>query len=177
MLVYARMGRRRDALNQYQLLYKALQEELGASPLPETIELYRAIQTGEITVDLMAPDQLSSRKPALETFNAPSSTHMHTHAHAISDEHEHTGHGAVVPKVEDGGGSGTLATSNQLDPERVLKVELVGRTEELQRLRQAYMAVQAGQRRVFFISGEAGIGKTRLAQELSMLAEQQRASV
>src|SRR5438105_8675110 len=52
MLVYARMGRRSDALNQYQLLQEALREELDAQPLPETTELFRRIQSGHITVDL-----------------------------------------------------------------------------------------------------------------------------
>ena len=178
MVVYARMGRRSDALNQYQLLYKALQEELGASPLPETLELYHAIQAGDITVDLIVPDPLSSRKPSLEASKVPSAMHMHTHAHAVSDEHKHEVHVAVVPKLEEEKKEyETPATLDQLSPERVLKVELVGRTDELQRLRQAYHAVQAGQRRVFFIRGEPGIGKTRLTQEFCLWAEQQQATV
>ena len=46
MLTYARMGWRSDALNQYQLLCDALREESSAKPLPETMELLRAIQAG-----------------------------------------------------------------------------------------------------------------------------------
>src|SRR5256886_5268441 len=53
MLVYARMGRRSDALNQYQLLRAALREELDANPLPETVDLYNRIQAGSINVDLL----------------------------------------------------------------------------------------------------------------------------
>src|SRR5215467_187910 len=52
MLTYARMGRRNEALNQYHLLRKALREELRANPLPETNELFRQIQMGQIVVDL-----------------------------------------------------------------------------------------------------------------------------
>ncbi len=52
MLIYARMGRRSDALNQYLLLRRALKEELRTSPLPETNELFRRIQMGQIPVDL-----------------------------------------------------------------------------------------------------------------------------
>src|SRR3989440_12956230 len=52
MLVYARMGRRSDALNQYQLLREDLREELDAQPLTETTELFRSIQSGRITVDI-----------------------------------------------------------------------------------------------------------------------------
>src|SRR5947209_4357744 len=53
MLVYARMGRRSDALNQYQALREALRTELDAQPLPETTELFRKIQAGRITIDLV----------------------------------------------------------------------------------------------------------------------------
>ena len=52
MLTYARMGRRNEALNQYLLLRKALREELRANPLPETHELFRRIQMGQVIVDL-----------------------------------------------------------------------------------------------------------------------------
>src|SRR5205085_2014622 len=66
MLVYARMGRRSDALNQYLLLRKGLREELHASPLPETNELFRRIQMGQVTVDL--------RESWVEDKAAPTST-------------------------------------------------------------------------------------------------------
>src|SRR6185312_13778694 len=52
MLVYARMGRRSEALNQYLLLRRALKEELRTLPLPETNELFRRIQMGQVPVDL-----------------------------------------------------------------------------------------------------------------------------
>src|SRR5438874_3277704 len=58
MLVYARMGRRSDALNQYQLLREALREELDAPPLPETTALFRSIQSGRVAVDLGEPQQV-----------------------------------------------------------------------------------------------------------------------
>jgi predicted ATPase/DNA-binding SARP family transcriptional activator len=175
MLVYARMGRRSDALNQYQILHKALEEELGASPLPETLELYHTIQAGDIAADLSTPDQLSSRKPTFETVNSPFA--MHTHTHAISDEHKYEAHVAVAHRSEEESENEALVVPNQLEPERVLKVKMVGRADELQRLRQAYMLGRAGQRRVFFVSGEAGIGKTRLAEEFGLWAQQQQAIV
>src|SRR5947209_8936624 len=52
MLTYARMGRRNEAYGQYLLLRKALREELRANPLPETNDLYRRIQIGQVVVDL-----------------------------------------------------------------------------------------------------------------------------
>jgi hypothetical protein len=46
-----------------------------------------------------------------------------------------------------------------------LEAPLVGREEALHRLGQAYTSAQAGQGRVALISGEPGIGKSRLLQE------------
>ena len=43
---------------------------------------------------------------------------------------------------------------------------LVGRSEELARLAQLQAATLSGTRRVVFITGEAGIGKTALVQPL-----------
>src|SRR5258707_4167330 len=72
MLTYARMGRRSQALNQYLLLRKALREELRANPLPETNELFRHIQMGQVVVDLTetirangprTPSEQESRPP------------------------------------------------------------------------------------------------------------------
>ena len=60
MLVYARMGRRRDALNQYLLLRRALKEELRTTPLPETSELFKRIQIGQVSVDLREAGPVST---------------------------------------------------------------------------------------------------------------------
>ncbi len=46
MRAYAAEGRRTDALRQYQRCQQILDEELGISPLPETIELSQMIQNG-----------------------------------------------------------------------------------------------------------------------------------
>lgn len=66
MLVYARMGRRNDALNQFQRLRATLRDELHTNPLPETIELWRAIQAGRIVCDLVPPDSFSVIEPRAE---------------------------------------------------------------------------------------------------------------
>ena len=46
-----------------------------------------------------------------------------------------------------------------------LEVEMVGRDEALLHLQQAYTTTRRGQGRVVFVSGEPGIGKSRLLQE------------
>jgi DNA-binding SARP family transcriptional activator len=53
----------------------------------------------------------------------------------------------------------------------------VGRGPELARLRAAWAGARAGRRRLVLVSGEAGIGKSRLAAELAGLAERDGAAV
>ncbi|TLZ49544.1 MAG: hypothetical protein E6K18_07920, partial [Methanobacteriota archaeon] len=51
--------------------------------------------------------------------------------------------------------------------ELAFRTGLVGRTAEVGKLRGALDSALAGQGRVVFVAGEAGIGKTRLLEELS----------
>ncbi|HZT98803.1 MAG TPA: BTAD domain-containing putative transcriptional regulator, partial [Ktedonobacteraceae bacterium] len=83
MLIYARMGRRSDALNQYQLLREALREELRTNPLPETVELYRTIQAGRIMPDLAGPHTKAVTRPLSESAEGD----LHVHAHPKNDVH------------------------------------------------------------------------------------------
>ena len=53
---------------------------------------------------------------------------------------------------------------------------LVGRQAEWETLKQAWQAAAAGQAQLVLISGEAGIGKTRLAEELLAWVERQGAA-
>ena len=50
---------------------------------------------------------------------------------------------------------------------------LVGRDDELRRLASAVSLAAEGQGRIVFLSGQMGIGKTRLAQEALALAKEQ----
>jgi predicted ATPase/DNA-binding SARP family transcriptional activator len=170
MLVYARMGRRSDALNQYLSLRKALKEELRTSPLTETNELFRQIQMGQIPVDL--------RESRLEGIPAPVSTMTREEIapHADTDENK-------LPEGSSGGLRLDVKTEepvvlSQLDPDRILKAELVGREDEIARMQRAFNQARMGQRRVIFTSGEPGIGKTRLARDFAHWCEEtQQATV
>jgi DNA-binding SARP family transcriptional activator len=197
MQTYARMGRRRDAVNQYQRLRDVLREELRTNPLPETTELFRSIQAGRVPVDLM------DTRPPGNPLTSGDASDAKRHAHAESDvsiasrqpedgeqpmarspDHERPpvapsletmptlNHAAAQSKTEE-----PATDASQLDPDRILRAALVGREEEIARLQRAYQQACAGQRRVCFISGEPGIGKSRLAQEFTTWGETQQATV
>jgi class 3 adenylate cyclase/tetratricopeptide (TPR) repeat protein len=53
---------------------------------------------------------------------------------------------------------------------RAGSIKLVGRMAEMEAIKQAIASAKAGQGRVVAISGEPGIGKSRLAKELELLA-------
>jgi DNA-binding SARP family transcriptional activator len=164
MLVFARMGRRSDALNQYALLRKTLKEELRASPLPETNELYRQIQMGQVSVDL--------RVSRLEDKHAGVLTITHEEAILPADApseknlEDNTGELKLHEKIDE------PVIPTLLDPERILQAQLVGRDEEISQVRRAFKQVQNGQRRAVFLSGEPGIGKTRLARDFTQWCEE-----
>jgi DNA-binding SARP family transcriptional activator len=178
MLVYARMGRRNEALSQYQQLREVLREELRTHPLPETIELYRTIQAGRISTDLVemritplaelvAANTLQHTAPtAPATMPLPKTIHIH--AHSAHDEHaeEHIQEQATGPEA-----------TKVLGPERILNAPLVGRKEEFQRLQHLYGLTLQGQARTAFINGEPGIGKSRLAREVTRWGIEQQAGV
>ncbi len=55
MQLYAWSGQQAAALRQYQQCVKTLQDELGASPQPETTELYESIRLGQSTAPPVKP--------------------------------------------------------------------------------------------------------------------------
>ena len=159
MHVYARMGRRSEALNQYVLLRRILKEELQASPLPETNELYRQIQMGQVSIDLRI-SKLEDKQVAVMTVTQQES------ASPTDILREDTGEPGLDEKIDES------IVPSPLDPERILQAELVGREEEISHMRRAFKQVQNGQRRVVFISGEPGIGKTRIARDFTHWCEE-----
>jgi len=68
MLLYARDGQRAAALRQYHECVRQLDSELGVAPLPETTELYRAIQENRLTTNDRLPATtvaaIENQKPA-----------------------------------------------------------------------------------------------------------------
>ncbi len=55
MELYERLGRRSDALRQYQYLTDALEQHLGAEPEPETVAVYQRIRAGKAANPTASP--------------------------------------------------------------------------------------------------------------------------
>jgi len=174
MLTYARMGRRSEALNQYLLLRKALREELRANPLPETNELFRHIQMGQVVVDLTETIRGSGPvTSSVQDARPPSDARGHESEESSTMKTELVTTALTSPPKE-----AEQDAPSQLDPDRILKAELVGREEEVARMQRAFSQARNGQRRAIFICGEPGIGKTRLSREFTRWGEEtQQATV
>lgn len=125
MLLYARDGQRAAALRQYQECVRQLDQELGVAPLPETTELYHAIQENRLHVESLSIPQ-AERAPE--------------------------------------------------PPSRRVDYPLVGRKGEFELLYREYNSIHA-QGRLLILQGEAGIGKTRLAQEFLAQLERDGAAI
>lgn len=126
MLLYARDGQRAAALRQYRECVRQLEQELGVAPLPETTELYHAIQENRLAVNahLPPPTERAAESLAVRRADYP----------------------------------------------------LVGRSKELDRMNRVYRTIRA-EGALLILQGEAGIGKTRLAQEFLSQVERNGATI
>ena len=151
MRVYAWSGQRPAALRQYRDCVRALDQELGVPPLEETTALYRAIAQGR-------PPPVPEVAPAAAGSPGSGTVEVAAPAGATGDAAGPVG----------AGGPGTPAQA----PAQAPAYPLVGRSAEWAALLDTYTAAAAGDGRLVVLEGEAGIGKTRLAEDF--LAEARR---
>ncbi len=111
--LYVELGKRNQALQNYQQLKEKLAEELGTEPLPETQALVEMIQAGAVRRVQPAPALLQKNETALQSPQLP----------------------------------------------------LVGRQLELGKIRIAWEQAKTGRGRFILLTGDSGIGKTRLLHE------------
>ncbi len=147
MRLYAWSGHRAAALRQYQECAHALEQELGVEPLEPTKRLYEALKAHRMPPPTTQMASARVRAPA-------STTAVQTVAEAMDTAR-------ATPAA-------TSASAGAYP--------LVGRSAEWEALATAYDSIRANGR-VVVLEGEAGIGKTRLAEELVTHAQQQGATV
>jgi DNA-binding SARP family transcriptional activator len=132
-----RSGRQADALRAYERTRAHLADELGLDPGPELARLAA---------------QVLDQDPALD--HTPLDDPTPATGDRIGREAVRSDHGlpdGVLPRPAAAVGRGAL----------------VGRADEIDALLAAWAQVEAGDRRLAVVAGEAGMGKTRLAQEVT----------
>ncbi len=151
MALYAAQGQREAAFRQYRECVRILEAELGVEPLEETTRLYEDIRSGKFSAARLA--KLTAHTADLPSKTAPAGTSAALQPAAMA-----TG-SAPAPK------RGAAVAELQ-------RLPLVGREAELAKLRQLYARCSV-RGHLVALSGEAGIGKTRLAEEFLAWVEQQ----
>jgi DNA-binding SARP family transcriptional activator len=148
--LYARAGQRQTALRQYVECVRLLERELGVPPQEATKQLYEAIKTDAIAPP---PEPQPVSVPLRTEPPVPSpSTRTYLSQPVSADR-----------------------PTSLLD--RIVRGQLVGRKQEMMEIRTLWAGVAAGQGRVLLVSGEPGIGKTRLVREIAAQAEDSGARV
>ncbi|NUM46292.1 MAG: AAA family ATPase [Anaerolineales bacterium] len=151
MRLYAWAGQRNAALRQYAECVRLLERELGVRPKTTTTDLYTVIKENRL---------------ALPVFKHPSH-HLPT-AGEVQTVPENFTRPTAVPLV--------LTTAySTLD--RMARGQLVGRDNELAKAVALWQRATAGEGQVLLVSGEPGIGKTRLVRELMGIAHSAGARV
>lgn len=148
MMLYVYNGQRSKALAQYTICRKILAEELDVEPADETIALYQAIREGSFALD-DGIGQTDTSAPA-----------GHVAPHMLPPAFPHKTNNAP------------LLSTFPAPPAS----PLVGRAVPWQQLLSLWQQTVAGRTHVCLIHGEAGIGKTRLAEELLYWAAGQGAT-
>jgi DNA-binding SARP family transcriptional activator len=156
MVALYRCGRQAESLRAYDELRVLLRDELGIPPSPLVQELNQAILNQDPSLDLPLPIQVK----------AVGATTTPEQPFPGGDD------GSFAVVIGAGEGSG-LSQSNLRFPSRLVLQSLLpfsGREPQFASLLQACKETAAEGRRVVLVSGEAGIGKTRLAAEVARRA-------
>jgi len=155
----AQLDRRGEALRAYQRFASALKREYNVVPLLETRNLYDAVQHGETDISIALPLQNPQRKQsAAATDSNASPTTRQSYKVQIGRSHQ-------SPLI---GRDSELATMQQvlIATEQETRASATGRKKDAALFQERQRRPQC-----ILLLGEAGIGKTRLAEELSHEAQ------
>ncbi len=164
MLGLYRSGRQADALRTYQECRRLLGEELGIEPGRELRELEEAVlRQDDDVLAWTSPPTGASPDPAPAPAAPPG---------AVATGHVSTDHVAAAEPGRVAADPAAELTSAEPDPTSasvrpIARGGFVGRDHELAVLRARLDAVAAGRGRVIALEGTAGIGKTRIVEQLA----------
>jgi DNA-binding SARP family transcriptional activator len=144
MSLYTWAGQRQAALRQYEQCVRLLERELDVPPQPVTMQLFEDIKANKLTAlrtPIHPPSWLGTERPAWSP------------------------HGMMA----------TTGTTQAILPfallDRIVRGHLVGREQEIAEIKRLWERAMSGAGQALLISGEAGIGKTRLVREIMSLTE------
>ena len=171
--------------NSIRIYGETLIREHGISPIQVRIGInsgeavFRPIANGEDQEELIAVGHSTGVAARLEKAAEPGSILVSTATRRMAEEY------FEFREIEHGPMKGVgheIGTHLVLGPNRRRKFQgrggssgerrLIGRSSELERLRTLLDAARQGRGQVVGLSGEAGVGKSRLTQEIKRLAEQ-----
>ena len=186
MILLTQLDRRGEAIRAYERLATILKRDYESEPLPETVELYKALRQGQIQV----ATPLSSPLPGGQPVHAQSNG-VHTPGNlSFATDQENGSFNLPERKITVPLAAWQPLPRPVLPPGRQNQRPMVGRERELECIRDILLAIHAYSpqessresrpsgkpeprpRLAHFvmIMGETGIGKTRLAEEVSQEA-------
>ncbi len=174
MILLTQLDRRGEALNTYRRLAVRLQQNYESDPLPETRDLYEKLRQGHID-KVLQPEILITNEEDLTGKQGKQPGEHPRHTSAKEDMPGDTKQAQPAQKSTAKSIARVIApfaSTSQLG--RYNQSPLIGRERELEIIRQIMLSLEeegtAGVLRnphVLLLMGESGIGKTRLAEELS----------
>ncbi len=179
MVALYRCGRQAESLRSYEELRVLLRDELGIPPSPLVQELNQAILNQDRSLDLALPSHTRAGSPTTPNQSPPGGgdeqpfTGASVPTEGSGEHHQFDDLSVPGPDVFPAGQRSAPGESNLRFPSRLVLQPLLpfsGRGPQFDSLLQACKETAAEGRRVVLVSGEAGIGKTRLAAEVARRA-------
>ncbi len=167
MVLLTQLRRRGEALRIYRQHASTLKREYECDPLPETYTLYNELRQGRIPPEYLVRTGKTRTAGYLSPRQSP---------YAKGTEDAVTPAATSTPHAPSSGQTRQEAifVRPALQLDRHHQYPLIGRQQELEGMRHILQAAsspsEAKHPHFLLLTGEAGIGKTRLAEELSIEA-------
>ncbi len=180
MVLLTQLDRRGEAIRAYQRLASILKRDYESDPLPETIDLYKALRQGQIQVS----------RPLTDASSVQGRSQLAQEKESLFETRLASGNPTLAAAT-----TSPLAILNPISRpllplRRQNQSPLIGREREMETMHQLLLTIErtsprpsdqeerkrdhssaASPARFVMLMGETGIGKTRLAEELTYRAQ------